>query len=123
MHSTKIATWLRARDHSRSRAAWIAPILAAFLSVTVVLTGATDANAATPVYPATHNPTGVLGVAISGRHVHFYGSATDVDAGAPVTLVYYLNGTPREVTQTSGSKFSRTWIRPYGVYTLKVVAL
>ncbi len=123
MHSSKIGKGQSPRPHSRSRVAWIAPILAAFLSATVAVTGATAANAATPVYPATHNPTGVLGVAISGRTVHFYGSATDVDAKAPLVLVYYLNGTAREISRTSNSHFNRTWVQPYGAYTLKVLAL
>ena len=123
MHATENENRQQARGHSRSRVAWIGSILAAFLSVTVAVTGATLANAASPVYPATHNPAGTLGVAISGRQVHFYGTASDVDARGPVTLVYYLNGTPREIARTNGFRFSRTWIRPYGTGTLRVVAI
>jgi hypothetical protein len=121
MHATKIADTRSAKGHSRSRAARIAAILAAFLSATVALTGATFANAATPVAAATHSPAGfpVINLATRNPHanahfahgpktVHVRGIAYDPDKMAyPVIVYVYSNG--RRIAKVRASAHSHSY--------------
>jgi hypothetical protein len=119
MQSKTASTRHPNEKRSRIRAARIFSVLAALTVATTTLSGPASADAAT----TAHNPQGVLGVQTSGHRIHFYGSATDIDAPHGIKVAYYLNGTLRGTQQTTKSRFSRTWIQPYGTYQLKVVAL
>jgi hypothetical protein len=110
---------------SRRRAARTTKVLAATIGVAIAagsVTSSTSANAETSPSLAPHNPTGRFAVNVSGRRIHFYGTAHDVDATGPLTVAYYLNGRLRETHRTVASRYDRVWTRPYGINTVRVVA-